>query len=192
MQTLLLLVLAFGPHRDSLPPSLLAPPARKGDTIFVTSPNPLVGKQPYRAEDWTRIPPALPKKTVRPIHIGLQIGLPFVAGALWALHETLQHHWGYFERKHPNANEQWWNPAKSWTNKYKNGDPEQGRTDWPVQVTDAKHLLVLGHNATLFGAGIGIGFGKPRKWWRYALEASASLVAYSAGNYLTYQFYRPP
>ena len=191
--TTLLLVLSLGFAYDSVaPPSILAPASGKGDTIFVTSPNPLVGKQPYDPAAWTRIPPALPKKTVRPIQIGLQIGLPFVAGALWALHETLQHHWGYFERKHPNANPQWWNPAESWRNKYKNGDPDQCRTGWPVQVTDAKHLLVLGHNATLFGAGLSIGFGKPRKWWRYAIDAGVSLISYSAGNFLTYQFYRPP
>lgn len=191
--TTLLLVLSLRCMADSVtPPTILAPATRKGDTIFVTSPNPLLGKQPYRPEDWTRIPPPLPKKNVKPVKLGLQIGLPFVAGALWALHETLQHHWGYFERKHPRANPKWWNPAESWRNKYRNGHPEQGRTGWPVQVTDAKHLLVLGHNSTLFGAGIGIGFGKPRKWWRYALDTGVLLLAYSAGNYLTYQFYKPP
>jgi hypothetical protein len=191
--TTLLLVLCLRSLSDSLaPPSILAPSSRRGDTIFVTSPNPLLGKQPYRPEDWTRIPPTLPKKNIKPVKLGLQIGLPFVAGALWALHETLQHHWGYFERKHPNANAQWWNPALSWKNKYRNSDPNEGRTCWPVQVTDAKHLLVLGHNATLFGAGVSIGLGKPRKWWRYAIDAGVSLLSYSAGNYLTYQFYKPP
>lgn len=191
--TTLLLVISLRCLSDSVaPPTLLAPPTRKGDTIFVTSPNPFVGKQPYDPAAWTRIPPALPKKTVQPIRIGLQLGLPFVAGGLWALHEILQHKWGYFAAKHPNANEQWWNPAKSWVNKYRNRDPNEKRTGWPVQVTDAKHLLVLGHNATLFGAGLSIGFGKPRKWWRYALDVGASLVAYSAGNFITYQFYRPP
>lgn len=191
--TTLLLVLSLLCFSDSVaPPTILAPARGKKDTILETSHNPLLGKQPYRPEDWTRIPPTLPPKKVQPIRLGLQIGLPFVAGALWALHETLQHHWGYFERKHPNANAQWWNPALSWKNKYRNGDPNEGRTGWPVQVADAKHALVLGHNATLFGAGLSIGLGKPRKWWRYALEAGASLVAYSAGNFITYQFYRPP
>ena len=191
--TTLLLVLSLRFVSDSVaPPSILAPPTRKGDTIFVTSPNPFVGKQPYDPAAWTRIPPALPPKKTPPVRIGLKILLPFVAGATWGLHETISHHWGYFAAKHPNANPQWWNPAKSWTNKYKNGDPEHGRTGWPVQVTDAKHLLVLGHNATLFGAGLSIGFGKPRKWWRYAIDAGVSLICFSAGNFLTYQFYRPP
>jgi hypothetical protein len=189
--TTLLLVLSLRFVADSLaPPSILAP--GKSDTIMETSHNPLVGRQPYDPAAWTRIPPPLPKKTVQPIRLGLQIGLPFVAGALWALRETLQHHWGYFEMKHPNANAQWWNPALSWKNKYRNRDPKEGRTGWPVQVTDAKHLLVMGHNAKLFCAGLVIGLGNPRKWWRYAIDAGVSLLAYSAGNYLTYQFYKPP
>lgn len=191
--TTLLLVLSLRCMADSVaPPSILAPATPKQDTIFAVSPNPLVGKQPYDPAAWTRIPPALPKKKVSPIRIGLQIGLPFVAGALWGLHETLQHHWAYFAEKHPGANPQWWNPAESWRNKYRNRDPEQGRTIWPVQLTDAKHLLVLGHNATLFGAGVSIGFGRPRKWWGYAIDVGVSLLSYSAGNYLTYQFYQPP
>lgn len=192
--TVLLLVLSLRCTTDSVaPPSILAPATQKRDTIFVVSPNPLLGKQPYDPAAWTRIPPALPPKKVSPIRIGLQISLPFVAGALWGLHETLLHHWPNFAAKHPNANPQWWNPAESWRNKYRNGDPEQGRIGWPAQVTDAKHLLVLGHNATLFGAGLSIGLGQPRKWWRYALDAGAALVAYSAGNFLTYNIlYRPP
>lgn len=122
------------------------------------------------------------------------MGLSFVAGASWGLHETLQHHWPAFERKHPGANPQWWNPDESWRKKYRGGDPERGRTGVPVQFTDAKHLLVLAHNTTLFGSGVSIALGgKRRKWWRYAVDAGASLVAYSAGNFLTYNvLYRPP
>ena len=191
--TTLFLVICFQCLGDSLSPTILAPSTGKGDTIFVTSHNPLVGRQPYDPAAWTRIPPALPKKKVSPVRIGLQIGLPFVAGASWGLHETLQHHWPAFERKHPGANPQWWNPDQSWLNKYQNRDPNQGRTGVPVQLTDAKHLLVLVHNTTLFSAGVSIGIWHRRKWWRYAVDAGAALVAYSAGNFLTYNIlYRPP
>lgn len=62
-----------------------------------------------------------------------------------------------------------------------------------MQFTDAKHLLVLVHNTTLFSAGVSIGIGHRRKWWRYAVDAGAALVAYIAGNFLTYNIlYRPP
>lgn len=189
MLTLLLVI-----SLDTMPPpTLAAPPPAQRDTVWMSSGNPLAPRVPFDASRWTRTPPELPKKTVQPIRIGLQIGLPFVAGGLWGLHETISHHWPAFERRHPGANPQWWNPAESWRNKYRGGDPERGRTGIPVQFTDAKHLLVLGHNATLFGAGVCIGIGKPRKWWRCALDAGASLVAYSAGNYLTYNIlYRSP
>lgn len=215
--TTLLLVFSLGLcSSDSLaPPTLLAPGKRdtlwytpptecsevcnrlrlarsKKDTLWQTPIDPLRQREPYDPKTWTREPPPLPRKQRPALRTGLNLALPFVSGALWGLHETLQHHWPAFERKHPGANPHWWNPAESWGNKYRNRDPEQGRTGWPAQVTDAKHLLVLGHNATLFGAGVCIGIGKPRKWWRYALDAGASLVSYSAGNYLTYQFYQPP
>ena len=189
MNTLLLVIaLSF----DTLPPpSLLAPP--RPDTVWQTPIDPLRKREPYDPKGWTREPPALPRKQRPALRTGLKLAMPFVSGALWGLHETLLHHWPAFASKHPNANPKWWNPAESWRNKYRNSDPEQGRTGWPAQVTDAKHLLVLGHNATLFGAGVCIAIGKRRRWWRYALDAGASLAAYSAGNLLTYNIlYRPP
>ena len=149
---------------DSLPPPTLLAPGKRADTLWRT---------PVK-----RLLPAL--------------GLSFVAGASWGLHETLQHHWPTFERKHPGANPQWWNPDQSWLNKYQNRDPNQGRTGVPVQLTDAKHLLVLVHNTTLFSAGVSIGIWHRRKWWRYAVDAGAALLSYSAGNLLTYNMYRPP
>jgi hypothetical protein len=177
---------------DSLsPPTLLARP--RPDTVWVTTGNPLAPLVPFDPKKWTKEPPALPRKQRPALRIGLKLALPFVSGALWGLHETLLHHWPHFAAKHPNANPHWWNPAESWRNKYRDRDPEQGRTGWPAQVTDAQHLLVLGHNATLFGAGVSIAVGKRRRWWRYALDAGASLVAYSAGNFLIYNLlYHPP
>ena len=183
----LLLVIAL----DSLPPMLLAHPQR--DTLVVATANPLQPTKPYSPNDWTRVPPALPKKPVRPVRIGLKILLPFVAGSFWGLHETILHHWSAFEHRHPNANPQWWNPAESWRNKYRGGDPEQGRTGVPVQFTDAKHLLMLAHNTMLFAAGVNIGFGRPKKWWQYTLNIGGSLLSYTVGNFLTYNIiYRPP
>ena len=138
--------------------------------------------------------PILPKpRKQQSLRLVPEMGLSFVAGASWGLHETLQHHWPAFERKHPGANSRWWNPAESWRNKYRGGDPERGRTGWPVQVTDAKHLLLTAHNATLFAAGVNIGFGRPKKWWQYTLDIGGSLLSYTVGNFLTYNIiYRPP
>lgn len=190
MLTLLLVI-----SLDTMPPpTLAAPPPAQRDTVWMSSGNPLAPRVPFDASRWTRTPPELPKKTVQPIRIGLQIGLPFVAGGLWGLHETISHHWPAFERRHLGANAQWWNPAESWRNKYRNKDPDQGRTGVPVQFTDAKHLLVLAHNATLFGAGLCVALGGKRcNWWRYVVDAAAAVVAYTAGNFLTYNIlYRSP
>lgn len=184
----LLLVIAL----DSMPPpTLLAPPRR--DTVWQTPIDPLRKREPYDPKGWTREPPALPRKQRTALRTGLNLALPFVAGALWGLHETLLHHWPVFAAKHPNAKPQWWNPAESWRNKYRNKDPDQGRTGVPVQFTDAKHLLILAHNTMLFAAGVNIGFGRPKKWWQYTLDIGGSLLSYTVGNFLTYNIiYRPP
>lgn len=176
---------------DTLPPTLLSPEPR--DTLVVVTGNPLQPTKPYTPKEWTRVPPALPQKKTPPVRIGMKLLLPFVAGASWGLHETITHHWPTFERKHPNVNQQWWNPSESWRNKYRNRDPNQGRTAVPVQITDAKHMLILTHNAALFGAGVIVGIGNNRKWWQYCMDIGCSLLAYSAGNFLTYNIlYRPP
>lgn len=175
---------------DSLPPPTLLAPGKR-DTLWQTPVDPFRSREPY-----TPPPPKpiLPKpRKQHSCRLAPALGFSFVAGASWGLHETLQHHWPTFERKHPGANPQWWNPDQSWLNKYQNRDPNQGRTGVPVQLTDAKHLLVLVHNTTLFSAGVSIGIWHRRKWWRYAVDAGAALVAYSAGNFLTYNIlYRPP
>ncbi len=206
MTTTLLLVLSLRVGPDSLPPkpSLLAPPTEQPPTFFLVPTNPLAPAKRVGPGDsvWWQgrlYLPAKPVPTKREGGAGIRrhiapLSLAFVAGASWGLHETISHHWPAFERRHPGANAQWWNPAESWRNKYRHGDPESGRTAVPVQITDAKHFLVLAHNTTLFGAGVCVALGgKRRKWWRYALDAGAALAAYSAGNFLTYNIlYRPP
>ena len=110
----------------------------------------------------------------------------FVAGAAWGAHEGLTHHWPAVHAKFPRLPATWWNPAESWRNKYFQRDPEQGRRPVPVQFTDAKHLLVTGHNVALFAAGVSISLNRRRPWQHYLLDAGISLAAYSAGNFVTY------
>jgi len=196
---MLFLLLAISLDTLSPPPSLLAP--AQPPPIWMVPVNPLESPKRIGPSDsvWWQGRLYLPAKPVAPKKQGgirrhiAPLGLAFVAGASWGLHETISHHWPAFARKHPGAKAQWWNPAESWRNKYQGGDPERGRTAVPVQFTDAKHLLVLAHNTTLFGAGVCIAIGKRRKWWRYVVDAGAALVAYTAGNFLTYDIlYRSP
>lgn len=110
----------------------------------------------------------------------------FIAGAAWGAHEGLTHHWPAVHTKFPNLNPAWWNPAESWKRKYFQHDPEQGRRHVPVQFTDAKHLLITAHNVALFGAGVTITINQRRPVLHYLIDAGISLVAYSAGNFVTY------
>jgi hypothetical protein len=72
-------------------------------------------------------------------------GLVFIAGGSKGFNETLQAHWKGFRHIFPHANQQWFNPDKSWRNKYKNGDPDAGAkfllsTSVLVMFTDQYHL----------------------------------------------------
>ena len=70
-----------------------------------------------------------------------------VSGMLDGTIESISYHYdnGFKNRFHK-VNDQFWNPAISWTNKYKNHDPCQGAkfmgsTDIFVCTTDAYHML---------------------------------------------------
>jgi hypothetical protein len=72
-------------------------------------------------------------------------GLVFTAGASKGLNETLMFHWKGFYNSFPKANPNWFNPAISWKNKYKNGDSNAGAkfplsTSMLVMFTDQYHL----------------------------------------------------
>lgn len=105
--------------------------------------------------------------------------LSFVAGASWGLHETVVHHNARFFEVFPNASKRYWG-AESWRNKY--SDP------WyvPVQVSDGKHLTATVHHVALFSAGVTITLGEKRPVKHYLLDAGASLIAYSLGNWLVW------
>lgn len=70
-----------------------------------------------------------------------------VSGAIDGTIESASHHYyNGFKARFPNANDQFWNPEKSWKNKYLNGNPSNGpkhfgSTNVFVFTTDAYHLL---------------------------------------------------
>jgi hypothetical protein len=69
------------------------------------------------------------------------------SGALDGTIETISYHYESGFRPHfRNINDQFWNPAVSWKNKYKNGDPcygpkFTGSTTFFVGATDGYHML---------------------------------------------------
>lgn len=75
----------------------------------------------------------------------------FVSGCLDGLSETIDFHYTKFQSVFPNANPQFWNPAISWVNKYKNNNPADGRKflgseGTLVFLTDAYHALRTARN----------------------------------------------
>lgn len=123
--------------------------------------------------------------------LGIVLSAGFSGGA-WGVHEATMHKWPEVQKKHPGLNPEYWNPAESWRNKYVNGDPAQGRKRFagvviPVHLTDAKHALASGAFISGFAAG-GFTLSNARRQpvWHTLADIGLSFIAYTAGNYLTY------
>jgi len=120
----------------------------------------------------------------------LTAGFGFIGGAAMGVHETSVHKpWNFPDKWNP----QYWDASKSWTNKYQNGDPEQGpkfplSTTALVWTTDAKHMSATVHRAAILGAGITIGFGDKRPWWHYAIDTALGFAAYSTAFHMGYTY----
>lgn len=115
----------------------------------------------------------------------LPASLSFAAGAAWGTNQTLEHKNADFFRVFPNASQKFWG-VDSWRNKYNGFNPENGRNKTPIWLTDGKHLTASATQVFVFASGVTIGIGEKRKWWHYLADAGICFVAYSAGNYLTY------
>jgi hypothetical protein len=108
-----------------------------------------------------------------------------LSGSFDATAEVLRINYSYFEKVHPGANPEFWNPNESWVNKWKNGDPAQGEK-FPLSstalvfTTDAYHLFRMGRNVTMITA-IVIPIGKRKNWKQYVVEGSIYYLSYTAG-----------
>ena len=124
-----------------------------------------------------------------------QITIPFAlfAGICDGLSQTLYAHYGAFENRFPNANDQYWNPYVSWTNKYANNDPNLGEkfpgsTTLFVFTTDAYHLFRTINKVNLLTLGA-LEFSEKRPILNYAIDFILYSAVYSAGFTLTYQVF---
>lgn len=122
-----------------------------------------------------------------------QFTIPFAlfAGMCDGVSQTLYAHYTSFENKFPNANDQYWNPYISWTNKYLNNDPAQGEkflgsTTVFVFSTDAYHLFRTVNKLNLVTLGA-LEFSEKRPFLNYAFDFLIYSAVYSAGFTLTYQ-----
>ena len=123
-------------------------------------------------------------------------GLVFVAGASKGFNETLQFHWSWFRKKFPNANPNWFNPAVSWKNKYKNRNRLEGErfplsTSLLVAFTDQYHLnTFINRMAWTSTLVIKIGEGK-KPFKHYLFDALYYTACHQAGFALTYYPFTP-
>ncbi len=118
-------------------------------------------------------------------------GLVFLAGVAKGFNETLQFHWKEFHRQFPKARAEWYNPAVSWKNKYKNGDPNAGpryflSTSVLIMFTDQYHLDNF-INRMAWGTAIVLKIGEGKKPFKqYLLDFLYYGLCHQAGFALTY------
>jgi len=115
----------------------------------------------------------------------------YLAGAFDGTAETLKWHYNDFTAVFPNNNPQYWYVTKSWTNKYKNGDYNQGpkfpgSTTMFVWTTDGYHINRFGRN-TMFVCTLTLYPRKKKNWKRYVLDAATHTAAYHLGFWTTYE-----
>ena len=136
----------------------------------------------------TPIPP-LEFKTQR---LPLKLGLMFISGAADGMTQVIAFHPDRFFEMHPGADRQFWDNQISWRNKYRNGDPAQGRaylgsTTWLAWTTDAYHLFRTTSRVTaVAGLTIPLYSGSGKKLKHYAAEIGLSGLAWSAGFHTSY------
>ena len=166
-----LLLCAQGKSQVYLEDALPAPPA---NTVLLTQKLPdvqVTGKiKINRNQRW--------KMTRNKYWTG---GLVFLAGAAKGFNEALQYQYNGFESFFPKANDQWFYPAFSFKNKYKNGDPRQGpkfplSTSLLVMCTDQYHLNNFIQRSALTAALV-IKIGEGKKPFRHYVY---DLVYYTA------------
>lgn len=114
-----------------------------------------------------------------------------VAGAADGINQALQFRYDGFKRAFPGANDQFYNPAISWTNKYKDHDPAKGEAFLGsktvfVFTTDAYHLSRFVNH--LFSSGaIAVKIGQKReKWFVYVLQGLSYWVLHRLSFTLVY------
>lgn len=111
--------------------------------------------------------------------------LVFAAGCFEGVMDGLQF---YYDKP-----DQFWNPDISWKNKYKGGDPANGKTfagKYFVAATDGWHLMKFGRNATLFTA-FTLKIGEKKKWYWYLAEGAGYWFVNRVGFNVTYKMFKP-
>jgi hypothetical protein len=118
--------------------------------------------------------------------------LVMLAGGADGFNQALQFQYAGFKKAFPHASDQFWKPALSGANKYKNGDPKQGarfpgsRT-WLVFTTDGYHLTRFTDHLFMSGAvAFKIAGYEKKKWYIYVAEVAGYWLVNRVGFCLSY------
>jgi hypothetical protein len=116
--------------------------------------------------------------------------LCILSGAFDGLAETLKWHYSQFNSRFADANPAFWNPAISWTNKYKNGDYLQGEKFWQssrafVFTTDGYHFSRFLRNISIISA-IAFNVFLTGVWWQHMTLFAGVYLAYTIGFSIIY------
>ena len=123
-------------------------------------------------------------------NVALISSLIFLSGMADGTAEALKYRYPEFKKVFPNANDQFWNPNLSWTNKYRNGDYLQGEkflgsTTVFVWTTDGYHMVRAIRNCSMILA-VTLNFGDLKPWYYYIIEGIIYYVSYTSGFTTTY------
>lgn len=120
----------------------------------------------------------------------IRYGSLFISGFADGVNDAISFHYNSFQRVHPKANPQYWNPQISWTNKY---EDVKGKTEnFPLSttalvfVTDGFHLTNMINRTAFIGGSIIIPIGEKKKWYWYLKEMAIGYAINRAGFYTSY------
>lgn len=121
-------------------------------------------------------------------------GIPlFVSGYAQGTHEILVHKYHKFQAVHSGADPDYWDPDRSYGNKWEDGKIENGpaffgSSTFLAWTTDGKHLLSTIRTVSTIAAvvWVSIGPGPARRWWTYLVDAVIYTTAYQLGFHLSY------
>lgn len=141
--------------------------------------------------------PSLPQRVHWTEYIA-PAGTAFVSGLVEGINQTLLWHYDRFEHRHPGADAEWWDPRRSYGNKWalkENGKPDTGRERFFLSstalawTTDGYHLSGTA-DWWMVSATIVLHPSHVRRpLWRRAVEVLGYGICRKAGFHLVYSVY---
>lgn len=116
----------------------------------------------------------------------------FVSGMADGLNQTLEYRYSNFKKIFPNANDKFWNPAISWTNKWKNGVESNGEkfigsSSVFVAFTDGYHATRLVEHLGMSGSvALKINLFQKKRWYFYVIDVARYWIVNRIGFVLVY------